>query len=45
MTTEQVINRHLLEKANSLIEDDEPTVAMFTDPKDEVFNLKLSKDV
>lgn len=42
MTTQQVFNRHNLAIANRLINDDEPTIAMFTDPNDEVFNQKIS---
>lgn len=42
MTTLQVINRYNLAIANHLINDNEPTVAMFTDPNDEVFNKKIS---
>lgn len=43
MTTHQVFTRHNLAIAESFINDDEPTVAMFTDTNDEVFNLKLTK--
>lgn len=33
--------RNLLELANRLINDDVPTIAMFTNPKDEVFQNPL----
>lgn len=38
MTTHQVTTRFNLLLANLIIEDNEATVAMFTDPNDEVFN-------
>lgn len=44
MSIENIFSRYNLDLANSFIEDDEPTIAMFTDPKDEIFNLKISKD-
>lgn len=44
MTTHQVVNRHNLELANRLINDDVPTmVQMFTNPLDEVFNKPYGK--
>lgn len=38
----RINNFHLLKLAERLINDNVPTVAMFTDPKDEVFNKKIS---
>lgn len=42
MTTHQLVNRHNLELANRFINDNEPTIALYTDPNDEVFQTALS---
>lgn len=42
MTTHQIITRHNLNIALRLINDNVPTVAMFTDPNDEVFNQPIN---
>lgn len=42
MTTQQVANRHNLHLANSYIHDDEPTIALYTDPNESIFHTKLS---
>lgn len=39
----QIFNNHNLTIANRFINNEEPTIAIFTDPNDEVFNLKLTK--
>jgi len=41
MTTQQIVNRHNLNIANSFIHDDEPTIAMYTDPNDIIFQTRL----
>lgn len=43
MTTHQVTNRHNLLLANSFIEDNVPTIALYTDPNDAIFHAKLSE--
>lgn len=35
--TDQVFNRHNLQLAESFINDDAPTVALYTDPNDLIF--------
>lgn len=42
LAIERANAKNLLELANRLINDDEPTIAMFTNPKDEVFELPLN---
>lgn len=41
MSIQSVTSAHNLEIANKFINDDEPTIAMFTDPKEEIFNQPL----
>lgn len=41
MEIRDIVNNHNLEIANKFINDDEPTIAMFTDPKEEIFNQPL----
>jgi len=41
MTATDVINRHNLELANGFIEDNKPTIALYTDPNDVIFHSKL----
>lgn len=43
MTTHQITTKHNLHLANSFIEDDTPTIALYTDPNDIVFHTKLSE--
>lgn len=42
MTTQQLINRHNLELADRFINDEVATIALYTDPNDEVFQTNLS---
>lgn len=43
MNYDKINNRIMLEKAERLINDDEPTIAMYTDPNNIVFHTKLSE--
>lgn len=38
-----IFNNHNLAIANKFINDNEPTFAIFTDPKEEMFNQPLKK--
>lgn len=42
MNIDKINNRIMVEKAETLINDDVATIAMFTDPNDDVFNLKIT---
>lgn len=42
MSTAYVTNRHNLQLANRFIEDSEPTIALYTDPNEAIFQSKLS---